>query len=156
VIQPPLGVTVGRRAAREWPAQESWLRDVYPPEVAWNLPLSFSRLSPQPLAQFFRWLRGEAQENWSARRGGEPLGFLSWEPVRGTSDTLWLASSPDREHEAILALLPHARSALAKRNRPLGVNYPAGRGDAAFRQAGFANHQTLVWMSIDLNEGNPT
>ena len=53
--------------------------------------------------------------------------------------------------QAILALLPQAREALAYRRRPLSLNYPVGRGGEAFLRAGFSHHQTLVWMMVSLN-----
>jgi hypothetical protein len=71
--------------------------------------------------------------------------------MRSASDALWLAAPPEHESEAILALLPYARAALTGRGRSLSVNYPAGRASAAFLQAGFTHHQTLVWMSISLD-----
>jgi ribosomal protein S18 acetylase RimI-like enzyme len=148
----PGGVTIQPRAAREWEWHERWLRRAYPPEVAWNLPLNIPRLSPQPFDRLLRWLRGEMQRNWSARRGDRPIGFVSWEPMRAATDTLWLAADPDDEAAAILSLLPYARQQLAGRMRPLQVNYPAGRAESAFRQAGFVNHQTLIWMSMSLNQ----
>lgn len=148
----PEGVIVDRTRPQEWEQQSQWLREIYPPEISWNLPLNISRFSPQPLHRLLRWLRGEPQENWAARRGGHVLGFLSWEPARASADNLWLAATPENEDAAIRALLPHACAALAGRQRPLVVNYPAGRAAEAFRAAGFANHQTLVWMSVELGE----
>src|SRR5512142_2015235 len=52
----PYGVVIERRHRQNWEQQKAWLREVYPPEVRWNLPLSFSRLSPDPLKQLVRWL----------------------------------------------------------------------------------------------------
>jgi hypothetical protein len=71
--------------------------------------------------------------------------------MRSSCDALWLATTAAFEDEAILALLPYACAAMAGRGRPLSVNYPAGRANAAFIQAGYEHHQTLVWMSIALN-----
>lgn len=146
----PPGVAVHRRRGQDWPLQAEWLSANYPPEVAWNLPLNIQRLSTNPLRQFLRWLHGEKQEHWAARRDGQPIGFLSWEPARASSDALWLATLPEHEAEAIPALLPYARFMLAGRGRSLSVNYPAGRGAEAFQAAHFYHHQTLVWMSLDL------
>lgn len=144
------GVNVVRRRSRDWERQLAWLRAIYPPDVKWNLPLNFSRLSPGPLKQLVRWLRGEEQAHWVALKGTTPIGFATWEPTRASSDSLWLATAPEHEAEAILSLLPYARSELSGRGRPLSVNYPAGRAIQAFSQAGFSHHQTLIWMSIAL------
>jgi len=149
--QLPEGVTVQRRRSQDWNQQAAWLRRAYPPEIAWNLPLNYARLSPEPWQQLLRFLRSELQENWVARLGELPIGFLTWEPTRSSSDTLWLAAPPERENRAIMALLPYAREALAHRKRPLSLNYPAGRAGDAFLRAGFSHHQTLVWMSVSLN-----
>jgi ribosomal protein S18 acetylase RimI-like enzyme len=149
----PEGLAVHRRRPLDWDLQAAWLRRSYPPEVAWNLPLSYTRLSPRPWQQLLRFLRGESQEHWVARQGEQPVGFLSWEPTRSSADALWLAAPPEHEDRAILALLPHAREALYRRGRAVSLNYPAGRGGEAFLRAGFSHHQTLVWMSVGLGSG---
>lgn len=149
---PPDGIMIDRRRMQDWDQQAAWLREIYPPEVKWNLSLNYSRLSPDPFKQIMRWLRGETQEHWAARRGSEAAGFVSWEPMRSASDVLWLATTPEHEEETILALLPYTREALARRGRPLSVNYPAGRANGAFLQAGFNHHQTLIWMNMVLTD----
>ncbi len=147
---PPDGVVIERRHRQNWEQQKTWLREIYPTDVRWNLPLNFSRLSPDPIKQFLRWLRSEPQEHWVACRGSRPIGYASWEPMRSSNDALWLATTAAYEDEVILALLPYARSAMAGRGRPLSVNDPAGRASAAFIQAGYEHHQTLIWMSVSL------
>lgn len=144
------GITVQRRKSRDWEKQASWLREIYPPEIAWNLPLNVSRLNPSPFFQIMRWLRGELQDHWSAVKNGQTIGIVTWEPMRSACDALWLAPEPRYEEQAILALLPYACTMLSHRRRGLSVNYPAGRASDAFLRAGFAHHQTLVWMSISL------
>lgn len=148
----PDEILVQRRGFQDWEQQLAWLREIYPPDVAWNLPLSFSRLSPSLLGQVLRWMRGEALEHWVARQGEVSVGFASWEPMSSSSDMIWLAAHPESEERVILALLIYARSALAGRGRSLSVNYPAGRAEIAFQRAGFSNHQTLVWMVAMLNQ----
>lgn len=148
----PAGVSVHRRRGQDWDLQANWLNETYPTEVAWNLPLNITRLSPNPLGRFMRWLNGEKQEHWVARYRGRSIGFVSWEPMRSASDALWLAAPAEHEEQAILALLPYARYMLAGRGRHLSVNYPAGRAVEAFQAANFTNHQTLVWMSLLLNQ----
>lgn len=145
------GISIRRRSMQDWDQHSEWLREVYPPELSWNMPINIGSFSPAPLRLLMRWLRGESQEHWAAWRGEYPIGFVSWEPMRASSDPLWLATQPEYEDEAIFSLLPYARAMLAGKGKPLSVNYPAGRGDEAFRQAGFVNFQTLVWMSIEIN-----
>jgi len=146
----PDGITIERRRMQDWDQQVAWLREIYPPEVKWNLSLNFSRLSPNPLKQFLRWLSGEPQAHWVARKGSKPVGYVSWEPMRASSDALWLATTADWEEQAVLSLLPYARAALAARGRSLSVNFPGGRANGAFLQAGYTHHQTLIWMSTKL------
>jgi hypothetical protein len=88
-------------------------------------------------------------QHWAARRNGNLLGILTWEPSRTSADNLWLAASQNTEDEAIRILLPRATSQLSA-NRPLSLNYPFGRGDAAFKACGFKNQQTLIWMDIQI------
>ena len=147
----PVEITVRPRRARDWPLQRRWLGDIYPPEIAWNLPLNPNRFAPGLWRGLFRWLQGESAASWAAMHGDRPLGFLSWEPMRTASDPLWLAVLPHAEDAAIRALLPFARSMLAAKGKPLSVNYPAGRAADAFQSSGFFNYQTLIWMSIDLD-----
>lgn len=145
------GVTIHHRRRRDWEKQVAWLRQIYPPEISWNLPLNIARLNPGLAPQLMRWLRGELQDHWSAVKNGETIGVLSWEPMRSACDALWLAPDPRYEEQAILSLLPYACAMLSSRGRGLSINYPAGRAGDAFLRAGFAHHQTLIWMSIPLN-----
>jgi ribosomal protein S18 acetylase RimI-like enzyme len=146
----PGPIAIHNRRGQDWSWQLRWLQDVYPPDVAWNLPISFTRLSPSLWGQMSRWMRGEMQEQWQADLGGKPVGFLTWEPMRSSADALWLAVPPEFEDQAIPPLLLYARRALARRNKSLSINYPAGRAEQAFLRGGFSPHQTLVWMSVSL------
>jgi ribosomal protein S18 acetylase RimI-like enzyme len=146
----PEGIMIHSRRFDEWEQQLAWLQNVYPPEVAWNLPLNPDRFSPDLWTRFIGFFQGETQQHWTARCGDKPVGFLTWEPMRTASDALWLATSRQDEDQAILALLPQARENLSNRRRPLAVNYPAGRAGEAFLKAGFYHHQTLIWMAANL------
>ena len=147
----PEDIQIQGRGVQDWELQSTWLHEIYPPAVSWNLPISFARLSPDILGHFMRWLRGEGIEHWVARQNDVPVSFASWEPMRASSDVLWLATKPENEEWALLPLLIYVRSLLAGRGRVLSVNYPAGRAEIAFQRAGFSNHQTLIWMVAPLN-----
>jgi ribosomal protein S18 acetylase RimI-like enzyme len=140
------GVTVQPRRSADWPKHREWLQAIYPPDVAWNLSLKISRFRPDWIQRSLRWLQGQEQENWVARRSGQAIGFASWEPTRSFSDWVWLAGPQEYESEYIPALLGRMRQTLRYRGRPLQVNYPAGRSGDFFRKAGFQHHQTLIWM----------
>jgi ribosomal protein S18 acetylase RimI-like enzyme len=142
----PAGVTIQKRQGRHWPCHSHWLAETYPAEVAWNLSFSLSRFSPNIMSTLVGWLRGERREHWVARNGARPLGFVSWEAVPSLSDILWVAVSPEQEERVIQPLLAHVQQSLAGRNRNLSINYPAGRAREAFFNAGFVDHQTLIWM----------
>jgi hypothetical protein len=141
---------VHARRASEWELQSDWLQKVYPPEILWNLPLTPSRFSPDLWHRLIGFFQGDVQQHWTALRGDQPQGFLSWEPMRTSSDALWLATPLENEEQAIQALLPAARENLASHRRPLSLNYPTGRASEAFLRSGFSHHQTLIWMSMNL------
>lgn len=143
------GITVRARQSTDWASQADWLRRLYPAEVGHSLSLNIPLLGPGLWSRLLRLLEGKEQEDWCASDGKTLLAAASWQPARGLIDPLWVASSGEREEEALAALLQQARQSLAFRSHPLQVNYPAGRADEAFRRAGFWLHQTLVWMSID-------
>jgi ribosomal protein S18 acetylase RimI-like enzyme len=148
--QSPGGISIHPRRAEDWSLQANWLRQVYPPEVAWNLPLHPARFHPGLWNRLYVFLRGEGQKHWVARRGSAPIGFLTWEPTRTAADNLWLAAPKQEEEQAIGALLPYARETLYRHRRLLSLNYPAERGREAFLRSGFTPYQTLIWMSVSL------
>lgn len=150
--QPVEGLSIGARRSQDWEFQAEWLKQAYPPEVAWNLPFNLARLSPDPWNSFLRFLRNETQQHWMARQNGTAVACLAWEPLRFSSDVAWLGVDPRAGSQAVSALLLHARDSLARYHRPLSVNYPAGQAGEAFLRAGFSNHQTLVWMSVELKK----
>jgi hypothetical protein len=122
----------------------------YPLQVSWNLPINFSRLGPSLAQRLLRFLNNEDQMHWAAYHREEPVGFLSWEPSRTSSDLLWLAAGKEQEDLAAQALLLHARDRLFNRRRTLSLNYPAEQAVDGIARAGFTSQYTLVWMSIAL------
>jgi GNAT superfamily N-acetyltransferase len=142
-VDPEIKITP--RRTREWPIEQAWLQQVYPPGVIWNLPLSINRLKPSLINNLYRFLLSEQAGHWSAHTPEELIGVASWEPSHSFSDNLWLAANQEHEERAIRALLPVVRKSVVTR-RPLAVNYPAGRANQAFLDAGFRLQQTLVWM----------
>ena len=144
------GLMIGARRGEDWELQLRWLEQIYPPEVAWNLPLNTLRLTPGLLNRLMQLFSNEGQQHWAARRGQKLLGLATWTATKSATDSLWLATMEEYENDVIQPLLAHARLALAKRGRALSVNYPAGRAGAAFERAGFSAHQTLVWMEAML------
>jgi ribosomal protein S18 acetylase RimI-like enzyme len=143
-------VVVSRRQKKDWEQQLQWLNDTYPPEVAWNLGFERKRFAPGWVASLGLLFKGQRMAHWSANRNHHLLGAASWEPSFQLSDTLWLALEPGSEQASLPALLKQVRTKIHC-NRPLIVNFPAGRGREAFRAAGFELLNTLVWMQIHLD-----
>jgi ribosomal protein S18 acetylase RimI-like enzyme len=143
-------ILVTTRSQRDWPLQSAWLRQTYPPEVAWNLGFRLTRFEPGLWRGIINLLFDRPIYQWAVRRGGNLLGVASWEPGLFRGENLWLAADPDNEEEALFSLLARARGTLVTRH-PLSINYPAGRGKIAFEQAGFVKQNTLIWMEIKYN-----
>jgi len=151
-----MGVRVTGRRWRDWKFQREWLQRTYPPDVRWNLSLSISRFNANPFYQFLQWMMGGNQRHWVARSKSadpRPWGFLSWEHLTSYTQMLWVAANPAHEEEALMALLPRAQEELAHFHLPLGVNYPAGKAEDAFRACGFHLHSVLIWMEHRLENG---
>lgn len=146
------GVNVTGRRTADWNQHLTWLKRTYPPEVSWNMTFDARRFSPGFWRQVWRWFNGEMQEHWVARRSNPDiiLGIASWEPVRTLSDQIWLTADPEDEATAIRALLPQVNKYLAPRQRPIAVNYPAGRSGQAFVDCGYHILNTLIWMERQL------
>jgi ribosomal protein S18 acetylase RimI-like enzyme len=138
-------LTLGIRRKQDWPLQSAWLADTYPSAVEWNLGFYLDRLGPGLLRSFFNFLMDTSVDQWAVFGGERLVGTASWDPGPNRGETLWLAADPNQEEEAIFALLVEARRRLSTR-RPLAINYPAGRAEIAFIQAGFEKQNTLIWM----------
>ena len=144
--QPP-NITVSRHTSHTWAEQERWLDQNYPPHVVWHLALNTQALRPGISGFLYRIFSGAQRRQWAALRGKTLLGVISWTPGTVHMDHLWLATAPEYEDAAIRALLPHAQQHLPE-SRNLDLNYPAGRGMQAFRDAGLQIRQTLIWMEL--------
>jgi len=142
---PPSGVMISPRRARFWQTQKYWLKNHYPPELTWHLPININSLRPGIIGFLYRLLTGAVVNQWAALSGDQLAGILSWQSTRTYADTLWLASPPDGEDIAAYSLLLHARQNLSPR-RPLSLDYPAHHASEAIQAAGFRMHQTLIWM----------
>jgi hypothetical protein len=129
--------------------QRAWLEKIYPAELSWHLSLKHKALSPSLWGFLNRFLNDIQMRQWSAYRGNQLSGVLTWQSMLAYADSLWLATTPENEEGVVEALLHHARIHLSPR-RPLSLDYPAGRAVTEIRAAGFRIQQTLIWMSMDL------
>jgi ribosomal protein S18 acetylase RimI-like enzyme len=140
-------VQIAHRKRSEWSLQAQWLQQIYPAEVAWNLNFHLERFKPGILRELVRYLNNEHLEQWSVYAGQNLIGMAIWDAGAYNSETIWVAPNPDCEEEALTALLTLLRNAVHT-HRPLLLNYPAGRGVAAFTKSGFCQNNTQIWMEI--------
>ncbi|MEN6529156.1 MAG: GNAT family N-acetyltransferase [Anaerolineaceae bacterium] len=142
-------IHVLRRKESDWQQQKEWLREIYPPQIAWNLPYNLERLKPAFLTGIGNFLNGVSSRSWSAWDQDHLAGVATWESGFSSSDYIWLATTPAWEDAAIRALLPVVSTRVFHPQRIL-INYPYNRGVSAFESCGFKILNTLVWMKKDL------
>lgn len=142
---------VAARRKIEWPLEEKWLQNIYPPEVSWNLNFKIERYAPGLLRNLTRFFYSDHIEQWTVHRDHVLLGVGIWDAGVYNAETVWVAPNPACEDESLCALLTLLRREVLA-PRPLMINYPAGRGSAAFFEAGFAIHNTLIWMEINFGQ----
>jgi len=143
--KPESGIQITDRHPRYWNQQQEWLRRLYPDTVNWYAPLNFNALKPG-LFNWFHWLFMEFElRQWAAVRDGQLLATLTWMPHGGRSESIYVATSPESEPEAVTQLLIHVRRALSQ-YATLALEYPAGEMDDAIVAAGFRPRRTLIWM----------
>ncbi len=147
----PDGIHIRPPLRRDWPSISNWLDLNYPPEVTWNFKFEKDNYKSGLLLEFWRFLKGDRMAHMSAHKNGRVIGSLIWEPTNLHADTLWIASPPQLEDEAIAVLLTSGKAWLPS-IRPLAINYPAGRGDGAFESCDFSLQNTLIWMEHPFNK----
>jgi len=140
-----LCVEVFRRSGRDWPQQETWLRRLYPPLLAWYQPVPWKSLRPGFGPALYRFFLETENKHWAARSANGLLAVLTWQPVYGQSDRLWAAVPLEKSELALTALLLQARRSLAWRQM-LTLDFPAGEYRPAIEAAGFRLQRTLLWM----------
>lgn len=143
------GLMVTRRRKDDWQQQKDWLQQVYPQEIAWNMPFSLQRLRPDFWVWLDNLLNAVSSRSWSARQNGRLIGTASYESGFSGSDYIWLATSPAWEDTAIKVLLPYLYSRVFKPQHIM-VNYPAGRGLTGFLESGMKELHTLIWMKKEI------
>ncbi|MHC1783232.1 MAG: GNAT family N-acetyltransferase [Anaerolineaceae bacterium] len=136
---------IQKRVDLDWNLQSRWLKEAYPPEVSWNLPIEFNRFTPGLWASLGRFLNGQDLRHWSARFQNRLVGLATWEAGSFYNDFVWLAVPPEWDRAAIPALLEEMKREIFIR-RPWQLNYPAGRAEDVFQEMGFNKQNTLIWM----------
>ncbi len=139
------GVLISPRYGRDWPQQESWLKRLYPESMAWYQPIPWISLRPGLGPTLYRFFVDLDTRQWTAAADGDLAGVLTWQPVSGASDRLWIAVPPEGGSEAVTTLLLHVRRILNWR-QALSLDFPAGEYKDAIEAAGFRPYRTLLWM----------
>ena len=152
-VLPPPEIRVKKRKRADWNQQLDWLKDVYPPEIAWNLPTNLSKLEPGFLNFMDHILNGSINRTWVALQDEKLIGAATLVQRGEPSDYVWLGTSPVWENQSILSLLPVVQQHMLTPSK-LTVNYPAGRGLDAFRKVGMVELNTLIWMKRPVDSSN--
>ena len=145
----PDHITITTRRNKDWAQQRNWLRENYPAELLWNLPLNLHALQPGILGSFSRFFNDASIDQWSIFNYDQLAGVTAWQSVLGNTNAIWLAAPKNVDDAVLQALLLHTRRNISTR-RPLMLDYPAGQSAAAIEAAGFRAHQTLIWMEKKL------
>ena len=143
-----LGILVTRRTARDWPAQETWLRRLYPDLLTWYQPMPWNSLRPGLGPALYRFMSDYDVRHWVARTDSLPSAVVSWQAMAGRNNRLWVAVPPEGNAGILTALLLHARHELFLREK-ISLDFPAGQYNASIEAAGFHPHRTLLWMKRD-------
>jgi len=151
----PFGITpselsIHPRKQEEWPVQRDWLEKTYPGEVAWNLPFKSDAFRPGLWRWLVNYFRSDRVENWSAYRGKQICGSVSWKESNFHQESLWPVIIQEGDDEALCALLTFIRQRM-RTHRSVVVNYPAGQAESGFLQAGFSKVNTLIWMEAPID-----
>lgn len=133
--------------SRHWEKQHYWLSQNYPPELSWHMSFEPEILNPGFFGSVRRIMKQVYIQQWSAIRGKEWLGTISWQFSAGYSNLLWLAAPSDMDEEVVRDLLLSVRQN-TRSSRPLSLDYPAGQFVSALHMAGFNRQQTLIWMEL--------
>jgi len=75
-----------------------------------------------------------------------PLSFITRQATQTYADSLWLAVDPSLDEEDAVLKLLQLFLRKPRGRRPLQVDYPCEQAEAAFQEAGFSLHRTLIWM----------
>ena len=143
--KPDSDIKIVARHSHFWSRQQEWLRRLYPEFIDWYQPLNIEALRPGLMNWLYLLFVDFNITQWAALRGADLLAILSWLPRGGRTDTMYAATGPGSDPEALTQLLIHARRTLSSRSI-LSLEYPAGEMDDAIRAAGFTSRRTLIWM----------
>jgi len=132
-----------------WPNQRSWLQQLYPEELSWQLNIDWLAFQPGFVGSMHRLLSFNFPKHWSVIRHGKLTAMVSWVKMSNQTDSLLLAAPLEWDGTAIQGLIVHARRQIPTRQQ-VSVNSPFGFASDALQAAGCIPQQTLVWMRCGL------
>lgn len=137
------------RQTEDWEKQLYWLHSNYPDQIAWGFHIDWNEFSPSLWRSVVRFFTETRLEHWTIRDGRNLAGVCTWLPDTTSCHTLWLAAEQNWDEAVISSLVPHVIGAIQS-DKPVIINYPAGRALPFFETAGFRNHVTLCWMELKI------
>ncbi len=141
------GVRATPHKIRHWKFQRNWLQLNYPPALRWHWSFQTSVFHPGIWGLVARFFAEIDVKQWALERHKQLLGVLTRQASHSYADKLWLAAPPNNEDFVLQALLPMLQRE-ARGQRPLTLDYPAGRAHETLLAAGFVPRQTLIWMEL--------
>jgi ribosomal protein S18 acetylase RimI-like enzyme len=144
---PDKGIRVIPRHPRFWPLQQDWLQRLYPEILSWYQPWNINALRPGLLNSLYHLFLDSNIRQWAAVWNDELLAALAWMPQGSRSDSLYAATGPRSDPEALTLLLLQARRSISYYSQ-LTLDYPAGEMADAILAAGFKPRRTLLWMRV--------
>ena len=139
------GASVGNRKEADWENQKSWLEDDYPTTIRWNLPVDFSRFEPGLLQKIANILEGIYLKHWAIRDQRGCRGIITWQKTSTYANNLWLAFPDDVTSSTLAFSIQRVLKRLPGRH-PISIDYPRGRFEDVFKEAGFTEFRSLIWM----------
>lgn len=152
--EPPSGIRVTFRRPSHWSLQQSWLDQVYPPELRWHFPMKMISLMPGLWGWLHRFFNEIDVRHWAVERDRELLGVVSWQESRRYADHMWLAAPPEYEDIVLKSVLPYIRRE-HRLSRPVALDIPEFRAANTLEVAGLEKASTLIWMEIKHERSSP-
>ena len=141
-------IAVTKRTAKDWPLQETWLRQLYPDLIYWYQPMPWNALRPGIGRAIYRFMSDYEVRHWVARKNSLPTAVVSWQAIAGRNNQIWVAIPKDGSEDSLIGLLNHARHELAWQEK-ISLDFPAGLCQDSIKAAGFHPLRTLMWMKSD-------
>ena len=142
-------ICFGKRAKMDWQKQKRWLLKDYPESIRWNLSVEFSRFEPGLLQKLSNMLESVNLKHWTVYDQIECLGIITWQKTSSYANSLWLAFPEDVKSSTLSYAMQRVMKRLPKKH-PLSLDYPKGLFINEFKEMGFEEFRSLIWMKQNL------